>query len=295
MLIEKDKHTSLFEKLQVLAKWTIFHGFSRNEALFKSFCWKLDQNAKTCQFVRKVSSFTQIEDFLWYLTKWGTFCTFLLKTWSKRKNMPLCSKKVKFWPNRGFFMVFHEMKVFNENLIKTQKQASLFKKCQVLPKLMTFHGFSRHEALFANFPWKLHQNRKTCQFVRKVECFGQIDDFSRFFRKWGTFCNYSLKSWWKRKNMPVFWNSCKFWPNRLFFMVFHEMRHFLHLLAKKLIKTQKHASFFEKLKVLAKSIIFHGFSRNEALFASFCWKLDQNAKTCQFLREMSSFAQIDDF
>ena len=47
------------------------------------------------------------------------------------------------------------------------------------------------------------------------------------------------------------------------------MKHFLQLLAKKFIKTQKHASFFEKLQVLAKSIIFHGFSRNEALFANF--------------------------
>ena len=37
-LIKKEKHASLFEKLQVLAKWTIFHCFSQNEALFKSFC-----------------------------------------------------------------------------------------------------------------------------------------------------------------------------------------------------------------------------------------------------------------
>ena len=109
-LIEKDKHASLFEKLQVLAKWTIFHGFSRKEALFKSFCWKGDQYAKTCQFVRKVSSFS---------------------------------------PNRGFFVVFNEMKhvlnVFAENLIKTQKHATLFEKSQGLAKSRIFHGFSRNE------------------------------------------------------------------------------------------------------------------------------------------------------
>ena len=70
--------------------------------------------------------------------------------------------------------------------------------------------------------------------------------------------------------MPVCSKTWKFWPNRGFFMVFHEMKHFLQLFAKKLIKTQKHATLFEKYQVLAKSMIFHGFSRNEALFASFC-------------------------
>ena len=52
-------------------------------------------------------------------------------------------------------------------------------------------------------------------------------------------------------------------------MVLYEMRNILQLLGKNLIKTQKHASLFEQLQVSAKSIIFHGFSRNEALFASF--------------------------
>ena len=113
-LIEKDKHASLFEKLKVLATWTIFHGFSRKEALFKSFCWKGDQNAKTCQFLRKVSTFS---------------------------------------PNRRFFMVLNEMshvlQVFPQNLIKTQKHATLLEKSQVLAKSRIFHCFSRNEALFA--------------------------------------------------------------------------------------------------------------------------------------------------
>ena len=169
----------------------IFHGFSRNRALFATFWWKVDQNAKTCQFVRKVSSFGQIDDFSWFFTKSGTFWKFLLKSWSKRKNMPVCSKSVKFWPNRGFFMVFNKMRhvlqVFPEKLIKMLKHMSLFEKCQVFPKSMISHGFSWNEALFATFCWKVDQNAKTCQFVQKVSSFGQIDDFSLFFDKWSTF------------------------------------------------------------------------------------------------------------
>ena len=186
--------------------------------------------------------------------------------------MPVCSKSVKFWPNRWFFMVFNKMRhvlqVYAENLIKTQKHASLFKKCQALPKSIIFHGFSRNEAFFATFCWKVHQNRKTCQFVRKVSSFGQIDDFSWFFTKWGTFCIFLLKNSSKKTNMPVCSKSCKFWPNGRFFMVFREMKHFLNLFAENLIKTQKHASLFEKCQVLAKSMIFHGFIRNEEHFAT---------------------------
>ena len=52
-------------------------------------------------------------------------------------------------------------------------------------------------------------------------------------------------------------------------MVFHEMRHFLRLFAEKFFKKEKDASLLEKLSVLAKSMIFHAFSGNEALFATF--------------------------
>ena len=56
-------------------------------------------------------------------------------------------------------------------------------------------------------------------------------------------------------------------------------QYFLQLFAEKLTKTPKHGSLFEKLLVLAKSMIFRSFSRNEPLFATFCWKIDQNAET----------------
>ena len=57
------------------------------------------------------------------------------------------------------------------------------------------------------------------------------------------------------------------------------MSHFLQLFAEKLTKTPKHGSFLEKLQVLAKWTIFRSFSRNELPFATFCWKVDQNAET----------------
>ena len=53
-------------------------------------------------------------------------------------------------------------------------------------------------------------------------------------------------------------------------MFFHEMKQFLQLFAEKFVKTPKHGSFLEKLQVLAKSMIFRVFPRNEALFATFC-------------------------
>ena len=131
--------------------------------------------------------------------------------------------------------------------------------------------------------------------------------------------------------MVVSSKSCKFRPNRWFFVIFYEMSHFFHLFAEKLTKTlkhgsfieklqalsksmifrafwrneplfaekftktPKHGSFLEKLQVLAKSMIFRAFSRNEPLFATFSWRVDQNAETWLFPREVASFGQIDDF
>ena len=73
------------------------------------------------------------------------------------------------------------------------------------------------------------------------------------------------------------------------------MSHFLQLFAEKFTKTPRHGSFLEKLQVLAKSMIFRAFSRNEPLFATFSWKVDQNAETWLFPRKVASFGQMDDF
>ena len=53
-------------------------------------------------------------------------------------------------------------------------------------------------------------------------------------------------------------------------MFSREMRHFPQGFDKKFLKTPKRGSLFEKLRVLARSMIFRVFSRNEAVFASFC-------------------------
>ena len=79
--------------------------------------------------------------------------------------------------------------------------------------------------------------------------------------------------------MIVCSKRCKFWPNRRFFMLFHEMSDFLQLFSEKLIKTSKRDRFLEKLSVLAKLRIFHAFSRNERLFATFFRKGHQNVDT----------------
>ena len=206
---------------------------------------------------------------------------------------------VKFWPTRWFFIVSHEMRQFFMNFflkfIKTEKQASLVEKLSVLAKPMIFHAFSGNEALFAFFCWKVDRKRQTCQFVRQVASSGQINYFSWLFTKWGTFCKFLLKTWSRRRNMLVCSKNVTFWPNWWFFMVFREMRHFLRLFDEKFIKTQKHASLFEKLQVLTNCMIFRGFSRNEALFQTFCLEVHENNETCQCVWKVASFGQLDDF
>ena len=57
-------------------------------------------------------------------------------------------------------------------------------------------------------------------------------------------------------------------------MLFRKISKLLQVLAEKLMKTPKQASLLEKLVVLAKSMIFHAFSRNERLFLTFGRKVD---------------------
>ena len=78
-------------------------------------------------------------------------------------------------------------------------------------------------------------------------------------------------------------------------MLFHEMIHVLELFSENFMKTSKPDSFLEKLQLLAKSMIFHAFSRNEPLFPTFFRKVDQNLETRWFCREVEYFRKIDDF
>ena len=155
--------------------------------------------------IEKLHSVCEIDDLSCLLTKWGTFCNFFLKSSWKCQDIVVCSKSCQFWPNRWFFVLFHEMRnflqLFSEKFIEMQRHGSLFEKLQ---------------------------------------SFGHIDDFSCLFTKWSTFCNFFLKTSSTCKDMLVCWKSCK---------------------------------------VLTKSMIFRAFSRNQALFATFSWKLHRNAKT----------------
>ena len=132
------------------------------------------------------------------------------------------------------------LQLFAEKLTKTPKHGSLFEKLLVLAKSMIFRAFSRNDSLFAqnfiepnmvsksckfckiddfsflqekrHFLQLFSENRKdmvvltwkSCKF-RKVE----IDDFSCFFTKWGTVCNFFLKTSSKCQNMVVCSKSCK--------------------------------------------------------------------------------------
>ena len=69
------------------------------------------------------------------------------------------------------------------------------------------------------------------------------------------------------------------------------MSHFLEISSEKLIKTSKRDSLLQKLQVLAKSTIFHAFSRNEPLFATFFQKLIKTSKRDSLLEKLNLFAK----
>ena len=70
------------------------------------------------------------------------------------------------------------------------------------------------------------------------------------------------------------------------------MSSFLQLFASTFIEMPKHGSLFERLEVLAKSMIFRVFSGNEALFPEKSIEMERHGSLFQNLQ---SFDQIDDF
>ena len=175
-----------------------------------------------------------------FFTKWGTFCNFLLKSSSKGRNVVVCLKSWEFSRNGWFFVFFHEMKDFCNFLLKSfpkrRNVAICLKSWEFRPNRWLFCDFSRNEARFCS---KVRQNSEAWWFVRKVSRSCQIDDFSCFLTKWGTFCKFLIKSSSKRRNVVVCSKSWEFWPNRWFFAFFHEMRHFSQLFAEKFVKASK--------------------------------------------------------
>ena len=110
---------------------------------------------------------------------------------------------------------------------------------------------------------KFWPNRRFLMLFHEKRHFLQL--FSEKFVKTSKLDSFP-KSLSKPRNLIVCSKSWKFWPNRSFFMLFHEMSHFLQLFSEKFMETSTRNSFLEKVQVLAKSMIFHAFSRNEKLF-----------------------------
>ena len=155
-LIEMQRHGSLFEKLQSFGQIDHFSCFFTNWATSCNLLLKgslRNQNMVVCS--EKFYSFSQIDCFSCFFTKWRSFCKFLLKSWSKCKDMVVCSKS-----------------------------------CIVLAKSMVLRAFSWNEALFPPFPEKFIEMQRHGSFFEKLHSFGKIDEFSCFFTKWGSFCNF---------------------------------------------------------------------------------------------------------
>ena len=70
------------------------------------------------------------------------------------------------------------------------------------------------------------------------------------------------------------------------------MSRFLQVFAAMFIEMAKHCSLFERLQVLAKSMSFRAFSRNEALSAE---KFTEMQSHGSLFQKLQSFDQIDDF
>ena len=74
-------------------------------------------------------------------------------------------------------------------------------------------------------------------------------------------------------------------------MVLDEMSHFLQLLSEKFIQMSKRDSLLEKLPVLAKSMIFDGFSGKEPLSVTFSEKFIEILKGDSLLEEFPVLAK----
>ena len=251
-----QKHGTSFEKLQVLAKSMTFLAFSRNETIFATFCLKVHANARNC---------------------------FLLQCSSKCQNMVVCSKGWEFWPNRWVFVLFHDMRhflqLFSEKFIEMQRHGSLFQKLQSFDQILIFRAFSRNEALFATFSWKVHRNAKIWYFVRKVAkfwpnrwffqqttmfwCFDEL--FSKRLQKVAQFVK-------KQKKSSISPKLCNFFEQTTMFWCFDEP--FSKRLQKVAQYVRKHekssiwpklCNFSNKLPCLCISINFSGKSCKKCL------------------------------
>lgn len=163
----------LLEKLLVLAKWRSFWCSFSIQTLFGFFCCRLDgKNLMTWQFVGKVASFGEIDEFFMFFYKIWCYLTFC-------------------W------------KLDGENLFAWQFQ--LLKKLLVLAKLMSFSWFfikSDTFNLLLQIGW-YGENPSTWQFVYNIDSFSQ--KFFIAFNKIRHFLQrFAWKTWHFVKNLATF-------------------------------------------------------------------------------------------
>ena len=112
-----------------------------------------------------------------------------------------------------------------------------------------------------------------------------MDDFPYFFAKWGTFCNFLLKSWPRRGDIVVCSKNLHILAKSAIFMFFCEIKNFLQFLLKSWPKRWKMVVCSKELNILAKLTISHAFSRSQDLLGTLSWKGDPNDERWWFARK----------
>ena len=173
----------------------------------------------------------------------------------------------------------HFLQLLSEKFIQMSKRDSLLEKLPVLAKSMIFDGFSGKEPLSVTFSEKFIEILKGDSLLEELPALAKSMIFHGFSRNEPLFSTSFPKISRKRRNVIVCLKGCQFWPNRWFFVVFHEMSHFLQLFSENFIQISKRHSLFEMFPVLAKSMRCRAFSRNEPLFEPFIRKVHPNLET----------------
>ena len=108
--------------------------------------------------------------------------------------MVVCSISWKFWPNRWFFVLFHEKRHF-----------------------------------FQLFPEQFIEMQRHGSFFEKLQSFGQIDGFSNKLPCFGVLMNFSAKGWkkclisWKSTKSYIFGENLQLFEQTTMFWHFHEL------------------------------------------------------------------------
>ena len=247
----------------------------------------------------KLQRFGQMDDFSCFFTERAAFCNFLLQCSSKSQNMVVLSESCKLTKSMIFLCSFTRRRTFGnfflESSSKLKTHCSLFQKLHSFGQINDFSCCFTKWGTFCNFfpkSWSKCKDMVVCS--KKLRSFGQIDDFSCFSTEWGTFFNFLLKSSWKCQDMVVSSKSWKSWPNGWFFVLFHEMRHFLQLFPEKFIEMQSDGSLFEKLQSFGQMDYFSCFFRNWGTFCNLLQLYAENFIETPNFEKLQVF-KIDDF